>query len=36
MVVEAEAPVHGDAEEENYFISMTDMMVGVLFISSSC
>lgn len=32
MVVEAEAPVHGDAEEENYFISMTDMMVGVLFI----
>jgi flagellar motor protein MotB len=32
MMVEAEVPAHGDAEEENYFISMTDMMVGVLFI----
>lgn len=32
MMIEAEAPIHSDAEEENYFISMTDMMVGVLFI----
>ncbi|POR41307.1 OmpA family protein [Methylobacterium sp. V23] len=32
MMIETEAGAHTDAEEENYFISMTDMMVGVLFI----
>ncbi len=32
MVIEGDAPAHGDDEGENYFISMTDMMVGVLFI----
>lgn len=32
MMIDSEAVAHADAEEENYFISMTDMMVGVLFI----
>lgn len=32
MIIESEAPDTHVEEDENYFISMTDMMVGILFI----
>lgn len=32
MIVEHDAPVESAETEENYFVSMTDMMVGILFI----
>lgn len=32
MIIESEVPVHDAEEGENYFVSMTDMMIGVLFI----
>lgn len=32
MIVDSEAPTEHAEEDENYFVSMTDMMVGILFI----